>query len=172
MYQPSIQRPASNIPSSRPWGCNTDLNYIDISKYRNIPVDKMSRGGTTLYVTVSLPKASASSSTELHVHLSLHGEAHLCFSFQDTMYIRALLIQFHTGLRTRHTRSRPSLRIRTVCQPNVDISMNVLECDDPPTPNSSSSSLVLPRRDFAVTSSPTCPRFLPPIHFVDRAVAQ
>lgn len=67
-----------------------------------------------------------------------------------------------TGFRTRHTRSRPSLRIRTVCQPNVDIS-SAMAMTHPPNPNSS-SFLVLPRRDFAVNVTrllPACASYVP-----------
>ncbi len=75
------------------------------------------------------------------------------------------------GLRTRYTRSRPCLRIRTVCQLNVDISIIHLECDQFYLPH---TLLVLPPRDFAVTLIRLSPRFIdpPPLYLVDRAVAQ
>jgi hypothetical protein len=98
----------------------------------------MSRGGTTLYVTASYPSFSRSCPWKQTERTDLAA----------------------TGFRTRHTRSRPSLRIRTVCQPNVDISMVVLECDDLSTlyPRPSSSRL-----RCHLYSSPACALYLLPI---------
>jgi hypothetical protein len=72
------------------------------------------------------------------------------------------------GLRTRYTRSRPSLRIRTVCQPNVDISMITLECDDLPIPHISSSFLVETSLSTSARILPAFSRFTLPLPFLVR----
>ena len=112
----------------------------------------MSRGGTTLYVTVSslytismLPLSNPSLRNETKPKLTLHS----------------------IGLRTRHTSSRTSVRIRTVCQPDVDMSMIALDhlSTLPPRPSSSSSS----RLRCHLHSSASCDLYPPNPRPIERS---
>jgi hypothetical protein len=94
----------------------------------------MSRGGTTLYVTVSSCRA-------LSIFLGRVSASRRSFELRIETEPQ---LTFQPGFRSWNTRPRSSLRIRTVCQPNVDISMITISSamihpPPPPYPRPSSS---------------------------------
>lgn len=104
----------------------------------------MSRGGTTLYVTVCAPPPQPPR-TNLYIYI----EASKCI----------LTNLSHLGLRSWNPCSRSCLRIRTVCQLKIDISMIVLDRDNPFPHHRPSSSLTPSRlrRQFCRIHYPLFP---------------
>ena len=86
----------------------------------------MSRGGTTLYVTVCAPPPQPP-----------HSNMYICIEASKCSPTNI----FHPGLRSWNPRSRSCLRIRTVCQLKIDLSMIVLDRDNPFPHHRPSSSL-------------------------------
>jgi hypothetical protein len=150
-YQPNTLTDTSQLLS--PY--LRQLHTLSLQRsFKQSPSCKMSRGGTTLYVTVGL---------------TLFLQARQLNSKGIALQDIALLTLSALGLRTRYTRSRPSLRIRTVCQPNVDISMITLECDDLPLPHISSSFLVETSLSTSARILPAFARFTLPLPFLVRS---
>lgn len=129
----------------------------DVSWWYNTLCHRMRSTSTTSTLTSTSPFA--------HLHICTS-----TLSPRSILKLHTYTNSSSTGLRSWHPCSRSCLRIRTVCQPKIDISIIVLHCDDPfPHPRPSSSLI---RRDFAVNSvASTIPPFPNPPTF-DRAVAQ